>query len=86
MFRVRDFEIGKIVVLKKVRFDNFESESVRFMVREILIFRGFDYSNIIKLEGIVILKLLCSIYFVFEYMEYDFLGLVFCFDIEFIEV
>lgn len=85
VFRARDLETGKIVALKKVRFDNFEPESVRFMAREILILRRLDHPNIIKLEGIVASKLSCSIYLVFEYMEHDLAGLVSCPDIKFTE-
>ncbi|CAO2826824.1 unnamed protein product [Amaranthus hypochondriacus] len=85
VFRARDLETGKIVAMKKVRFDNFEPESVRFMAREILILRRLDHPNIIKLEGIVTSKLSCSIYLVFEYMEHDLAGLVSCPDIKFTE-
>ncbi|KAL0367670.1 UNVERIFIED_CONTAM: putative serine/threonine-protein kinase [Sesamum radiatum] len=44
---------GKIVALKKVRFDNLEPESVRFMAREILILRRLDHPNVVKLQGLV---------------------------------
>ena len=71
MFRARDLETGRIVALKKVRFDNFEPESVRFMAREILILRRLDHPNIVKLEGLITSRLSCSIYLVFEYMEHD---------------
>ncbi|KAJ8452303.1 hypothetical protein Cgig2_006108 [Carnegiea gigantea] len=82
VFRAREIETGKIVALKKVRFDNFEPESVRFMAREILILRRLDHPNIIKLEGIVTSKLSCSVYLVFEYMEHDLSGLISCPDIK----
>ncbi|GAB4860811.1 Protein IMPAIRED IN BABA-INDUCED STERILITY 1 [Ancistrocladus abbreviatus] len=85
VFRARDLETGKIVALKKVRFDNFEPESVRFMAREILILRKLDHPNIIKLEGIITSRLSCSIYLVFEYMEHDLSGLLSCPDIKFSE-
>lgn len=71
--------------MKKVRFDNFEPESVRFMAREILILRRLDHPNIIKLEGIVTSRLSCSIYLVFEYMEHDISGLLSSPDIRFTE-
>ncbi|KAL5746779.1 hypothetical protein ACOSP7_023751 [Xanthoceras sorbifolium] len=83
VFRARDLDTGKIVALKKVRFDNFEPESVRFMAREILILRRLDHPNIIKLEGLVTSRLSCSIYLVFEYMEHDITGLLSCPDIKF---
>ncbi|KAK7304658.1 hypothetical protein VNO77_42543 [Canavalia gladiata] len=76
VFRARELETGKIVALKKVRFDNFEPESVRFMAREILILRRLDHPNIIKLEGLITSRLSCSIYLVFEYMEHDITGLL----------
>ncbi|CAN7063786.1 unnamed protein product [Brassica oleracea var. botrytis] len=76
VFRARETETGKIVALKKVRFDNFEPESVRFMAREILILRRLDHPNIIKLQGLVTSKLSCNIHLVFEYMEHDLTGLL----------
>ncbi|XP_017188539.3 protein IMPAIRED IN BABA-INDUCED STERILITY 1 isoform X1 [Malus domestica] len=85
VFRARDLETGKIVALKKVRFDNFEPESVRFMAREILILRRLDHPNVIKLEGLITSRLSCSIYLVFEYMEHDITGLLSNPDIKFSE-
>ncbi|GJW93860.1 probable serine/threonine-protein kinase [Tanacetum coccineum] len=85
VFRARDLEAGRIVALKKVRFDNFEPESVRFMAREILILRRLNHPNIMKLEGIITSQLSCSIYLVFEYMEHDISGLLSCPDIKFTE-
>ncbi|KAK8709887.1 hypothetical protein V6N13_060887 [Hibiscus sabdariffa] len=85
VFRARDLDSGRIVALKKVRFDNFEPESVRFMAREILILRRLDHPNIIKLDGIITSRMSCSIYLVFEYMEHDITGLLSCPDIKFSE-
>lgn len=76
-------ENGKIFAVKKVRFDNFQAESVRFMAREIRILRKLDHPNVMKLEGIITSKLSCHIYLVFEYMEHDLSGLVSCPDIKF---
>ncbi|GMH05643.1 hypothetical protein Nepgr_007483 [Nepenthes gracilis] len=75
VYRARDLEQKKIVALKKVRFDNMEPESVRFMAREIHILRKLDHPNIIKLEGLVTSRMSCSLYLVFEYMEHDLAGL-----------
>lgn len=75
VYRARDLDQGKIVALKKVRFDNLEPESVRFMAREIHILRRLDHQNIIKLEGLVTSRMSCSLYLVFEYMEHDLAGL-----------
>ncbi|CAH9083237.1 unnamed protein product [Cuscuta epithymum] len=75
VYRANDLEQGKIVALKKVRFDNLEPESVRFMAREIHILRRLDHPNIIKLEGLVTSRMSCSLYLVFEYMEHDLAGL-----------
>ncbi|XP_010477057.1 PREDICTED: probable serine/threonine-protein kinase At1g54610 isoform X1 [Camelina sativa] len=83
VFRARETETGRIVALKKVRFDNFEPESVRFMAREILILRRLNHPNIIKLQGIVTSKLSCNIHLVFEYMEHDLTGLLSSPDINF---
>ncbi|KAL2538244.1 putative serine/threonine-protein kinase [Forsythia ovata] len=55
VFRARDLESWKIVAFKKVRFDNFEPESVRFMAREIMILRRLDHPNIINLEAVFII-------------------------------
>ncbi|KAI3452265.1 hypothetical protein Pfo_008930 [Paulownia fortunei] len=83
VYRARDLKTGKMVAVKKVRFDNFQPESVRFMAREILILRKLDHPNIMKLEGIITSRLSCSIYLVFEYMEHDLAGLLSCPDIKF---
>ncbi|PIN00549.1 Cdc2-related protein kinase [Handroanthus impetiginosus] len=83
VYRARDLNTGKMVAVKKVRFDNFQPESVRFMAREILILRKLDHPNIMKLEGIITSRLSCSIYLVFEYMEHDLAGLLSCPDIKF---
>ncbi|KAF5203319.1 Impaired in baba-induced sterility [Thalictrum thalictroides] len=85
VFRARDLDTGKIVALKKVRFDNFDPESVRFMAREIMILRRLDHPNIVKLEGLITSRLSVSIYLVFEYMEHDLAGLSSCPDIKFTE-
>ncbi|XP_031490601.1 protein IMPAIRED IN BABA-INDUCED STERILITY 1-like isoform X1 [Nymphaea colorata] len=85
VFRARDLETGRTVALKKVRFDNFEPESVRFMAREIQILRKLDHPNIIKLEGLITSRLSCSLYLVFEYMEHDLAGLSSCPTISFSE-
>lgn len=83
MYRARDVETGRIVALKKVRFDTFQPESVRFMAREITILRRLDHPNVMKLEGLITNRLSCSIYLVFEYMEHDLSGLLSCYDIKF---
>uniref|UniRef100_A0A0D9X133 [RNA-polymerase]-subunit kinase n=1 Tax=Leersia perrieri TaxID=77586 RepID=A0A0D9X133_9ORYZ len=85
VFRARDLDTGKIVALKKVRFDNFEPESVRFMAREIQILRRLDHPNVMKLEGLITSRLSCSLYLVFEYMEHDLAGLSSSPDIKFSE-
>ncbi|KAE8678088.1 Cyclin-dependent kinase C-1 [Hibiscus syriacus] len=75
VYRARDLDQKKVVALKKVRFDNLEPESVRFMAREIHILRRLDHQNVIKLEGLVTSRMSCSLYLVFEYMEHDLAGL-----------
>ncbi|XP_022753262.1 probable serine/threonine-protein kinase At1g09600 isoform X2 [Durio zibethinus] len=75
VYRARDIDQKKVVALKKVRFDNLEPESVRFMAREIHILRRLDHPNVIKLEGLVTSRMSCSLYLVFEYMEHDLAGL-----------
>ncbi|XP_057995491.1 protein IMPAIRED IN BABA-INDUCED STERILITY 1 isoform X1 [Hevea brasiliensis] len=85
VFRAHELETGRIVALKKVRFDNFEPESVRFMAREILILRRLNHPNVMKLDGLITSRLSCSIYLVFEYMEHDITGLLSCPDVRFSE-
>ncbi|XP_059649391.1 probable serine/threonine-protein kinase At1g54610 [Cornus florida] len=85
VYKARDTVTGKIVALKKVRFDNLEPESVRFMAREIIILRRLDHPNVIKLEGLVTSRMSCSLYLVFEYMEHDLAGLAASPEIKFTE-
>ncbi|XP_022931579.1 probable serine/threonine-protein kinase At1g54610 [Cucurbita moschata] len=75
VYKAKDILTGKIVALKKVRFDNLEPESVKFMAREILILRRLNHNNVVKLEGLVTSRMSCSLYLVFEYMEHDLAGL-----------
>ncbi|KAH8507445.1 hypothetical protein Peur_049470 [Populus x canadensis] len=75
VYKARDLLTGKVVALKKVRFDNLEPESVKFMAREILILRRLNHPNVVKLEGLVTSRMSCSLYLVFEYMEHDLAGL-----------
>lgn len=75
VYKARDTSTGMIVALKKVRFDNLEPESVKFMAREILILRRLDHPNVVKLQGLVTSRMSCSLYLVFEYMEHDLAGL-----------
>ncbi|XP_027350818.1 protein IMPAIRED IN BABA-INDUCED STERILITY 1-like isoform X2 [Abrus precatorius] len=83
VFQAREVETGRMVALKKVRFDKFQPESIRFMAREIIILRTLDHPNIMKLEGIITSPLSNSIYLVFEYMEHDLAGLVSSPDVKF---
>lgn len=71
MYKARDKATGKIVALKKVRFDTSEAESVRFMAREIIILKKLDHPNIIKLEGIATSRMQYSLYLVFDFMPWD---------------
>ncbi|XVE89811.1 hypothetical protein DITRI_Ditri20bG0024400 [Diplodiscus trichospermus] len=75
VYKAKDVLSGKIVALKKVRFDNLEPESVKFMAREIIILRRLDHPNVVKLEGLVTSRMSCSLYLVFQYMEHDLAGL-----------
>ncbi|XP_030549395.1 probable serine/threonine-protein kinase At1g54610 isoform X2 [Rhodamnia argentea] len=75
VYRARDVINNKIVALKRVRFDNLDTESVKFMAREIHVLRMLDHPNVIKLEGLITSRMSCSLYLVFEYMEHDLTGL-----------
>ncbi|XP_008796211.1 probable serine/threonine-protein kinase At1g54610 [Phoenix dactylifera] len=85
VYKARDILTGKIVALKKVRFDILEPESVKFMAREINILRRLDHPNIVKLDGLVTSRMSCSLYLVFEYMEHDLAGLAASPEIKFTE-
>lgn len=85
VFKAREVETGRLVALKKVRFDNFQPESIRFMAREITILRRLNHPNVMKLEGVVTSRFSSTIYLVFEYMEHDLAGLSSCPDINFTE-
>ncbi|XP_023743669.1 probable serine/threonine-protein kinase At1g54610 [Lactuca sativa] len=76
VFKARDLTNKKTVALKRVRFDNMDSESVKFMAREILVLRRLNHPNVIKLEGLITSRTSSSLYLVFEYMEHDLTGLV----------
>ncbi|KAL0388698.1 UNVERIFIED_CONTAM: putative serine/threonine-protein kinase [Sesamum radiatum] len=78
VYKARDTETGKIVALKKVRFDNLEPESVRFMAREILILRRLDHPNVVKLQGLVTSRMSCSLYLVRCYVRQLLSGLEHC--------
>ncbi|XP_022930169.1 probable serine/threonine-protein kinase At1g54610 isoform X2 [Cucurbita moschata] len=71
VYKARDRESGKIVALKKVRFDTTEPESVKFMAREIMILLKLDHPNIVKLEGLATSRMQFSLYLVFEFMQTD---------------
>ncbi|KAJ6775279.1 hypothetical protein OIU79_018455 [Salix purpurea] len=60
VYKARDLLTGKVVALKKVRFDNLEPESVKFMAREIIILRRLNHPNVVKLEGCILAELLAG--------------------------
>lgn len=70
-----DLEQNKIVAQKKIKVNDLEPESIRFMAREINILRRLHLPNIINLEGLVAPDMSCNFYLVFEYMEHDVAGL-----------
>ncbi|PHU20192.1 putative serine/threonine-protein kinase [Capsicum chinense] len=76
VYRARDRDTGKIVALKKVRFDTSEPESIKFMAREIRILQKMDHPNIIKLEGLATSRMQYSLYIVFEYMQSDLTSII----------
>ncbi|CAM8995760.1 unnamed protein product [Rhodiola kirilowii] len=75
VYKARDTVDGKYVALKRVRFDNLDCESIKFMAREIIVLRKLDHPNIIKLKGLITSRKSCNLYLVFEYMEHDLTGL-----------
>lgn len=85
VYKARDLIHNKLVALKKVRFDNHDPESIKFMAREIVLLRRLDHPNVIKLEGLITSQISSNIYLVFEYMEHDLVGLTSIPDIKFSE-
>lgn len=71
VYKDRDVMMGKMVALKKVRFDSIKPESVQFAVRELVLLRRLDHPNVMKLEGLVTSRMSSSFYLVFEYIEHD---------------
>ncbi|KZV14926.1 Serine/threonine-protein kinase [Dorcoceras hygrometricum] len=76
VYKAREKSTGKIVALKKVRFDTSEPASVKFMAREIIMLKKLDHPNIIKLEGIATSRMQYSLYLVFDFMPSDLTKLV----------
>ncbi|WCJ43316.1 Cyclin-dependent kinase C-2 C [Euphorbia peplus] len=71
VYKARDRDTGKIVALKKVKFDTSEAESVKFMAREITILQKLDHPNVVKLEGLATSRMQYSLYLVFDFMQSD---------------
>ncbi|PON52653.1 GPCR kinase [Parasponia andersonii] len=71
VYKARDRDTGKIVALKKVRFDTSQPESIKFMAREITILRQLDHPNVVKLEGLATSRMQYSLYLVFDFMQSD---------------
>jgi len=71
VYKARDKDTGKIVALKKVRFDTSDPESIKFMAREIMILQALDHPNVMKLEGLATSRMQYSLYIVFDYMHSD---------------
>lgn len=76
VYKAREKNTGKIVALKKVRFDTSEPASVQFMAREIIILRKLDHPNIIKLEGIATSRMQYSLYLVLDFMPSDLMKVI----------
>ncbi|XVF17101.1 hypothetical protein REPUB_Repub10bG0089400 [Reevesia pubescens] len=71
VYKARDRDTGKIVALKKVRFNTSEPESVKFMAREIMMLQKLNHPNIISLEGVATSRMQYSLYLVFDFMQSD---------------
>lgn len=76
VYKARDRKTGKIVALKKVRFNTSQIESVKFMAREIMLLQKLDHPNIVKLEGLATSRMQYSIYLVFDFMWSDLTKLI----------
>lgn len=78
VYKARDKDTGKLVALKKVRFDTSISESVKFMAREIMFLRKLDHPNILKLEGLATSRMQYSLYLVYEFVQTDLARIISC--------
>lgn len=76
VYKARDRDTGKIVALKKVRFETSEPESVKFMAREIMILQKLDHPNVVKLEGLATSRMQYSLYLVFDFMQSDLASII----------
>ncbi|XP_075483244.1 cyclin-dependent kinase A-1-like [Primulina tabacum] len=76
VYKAMEKNTGKIVALKKVRFDTSEPASVQFMAREIIVLKKLDHPNIIKLEGIATSRMQYSLYLVFDFMPSDLMKVI----------
>ncbi|KAJ3671823.1 hypothetical protein LUZ60_007902 [Juncus effusus] len=76
VYKATEISSGRVVAMKKVRFEAGEKESIKFMAREIEVLRKIgDHPNIVKFEGVVVSRVSHALYLVFEYMEHDLAGL-----------
>ncbi|KAK7353591.1 hypothetical protein VNO80_19041 [Phaseolus coccineus] len=71
VYKAREKGTGKIVALKKVRFDTSDSESIKFMAREIMMLQKLDHPNVMKLKGLATSRMQYSLYLVFDFMQSD---------------
>ncbi|KAJ7956937.1 Protein kinase-like domain-containing protein [Quillaja saponaria] len=71
VYKAPDRDTGKLVAMKKVRFDTSEPESVKFMAREIMVLQKLDHPNVIKLEGLATSRMPYSLYLVFDFLGSD---------------
>ncbi|KAG5067251.1 hypothetical protein JHK86_010982 [Glycine max] len=71
VYKAREKGTRKIVALKKVRFDTSDSESIKFMAREIMMLQMLDHPNVIKLKGLATSRMQYSLYLVFDFMQSD---------------
>ncbi|CAN6889243.1 unnamed protein product [Brassica oleracea] len=78
VFRACEISTGRVMALKKIRVQNFDTENIRFIAREIMILRRLDHPNIMKLEGIIASRNSNSMYFIKCYMQQLLLAVEHC--------
>ncbi|XP_054806146.1 probable serine/threonine-protein kinase At1g54610 [Prosopis cineraria] len=78
VYKARDRNTGESVALKKVRLDTSRPECIKFMAREIMILRGLDHPNVVKLKGLATSRMHYSLYLVFDFMQSDLARIVSC--------
>ncbi|KAH9365845.1 hypothetical protein HPB48_012301 [Haemaphysalis longicornis] len=70
VYKAKDQRDGKIVALKKIRFESEDEGVPQTVIREIALLRQLHHKNIVRLEEVKI-ESIKSVYLVFEFVPMD---------------